>query len=143
MDLEIVDVIIDGLIPVIFKLLLTVIPFNLFLVLSLIFGLLFICSYAFLFKSHEIIEGFSNLNLKLLTIIILIAFFGTFIGKILFLKTINDNENISIFIIIMSLYPMITIIASYYFLQEIISYRQLFGYLLIIIGISFLLYKTA
>jgi len=135
--------IIEGIIPVIIKLHLTVIPYTLILVLSQILGLLFICSYAFLFKSHEIIEGFSNLNLKLLTIIILIAFFGTFIGKILFLKTINDNENISIFIIIMSLYPMITIIASYYFLQEIISYRQLFGYLLIIIGISFLLYKTA
>jgi drug/metabolite transporter (DMT)-like permease len=135
--------IIEGIIPVIIKLHLTVIPYTLILVLSQILGLLFICSYAFLFKSHEIIEGFSNLNLKLLTIIILIAFFGTFIGKILFLKTINDNENISIFIIIMSLYPMITIIASYYFLQEKISYRQLFGYLLIIIGISFLLYKTA
>jgi drug/metabolite transporter (DMT)-like permease len=135
--------IIEGIIPVIIKLHLTVIPYTLILVLSQILGLLFICSYAFLFKTHEIIEGFSNLNLKLLTIIILIAFFGTFIGKILFLKTINDSKNINIFIIIMSLYPMITIIASYYFLQEKISYRQLFGYLLIIIGITFLLYKTA
>jgi drug/metabolite transporter (DMT)-like permease len=135
--------IIEGIIPVIIKLHLTIIPYTLILVLSQILGLFFICSYAFLFKSHEIIEGFSNLNLKLLTIIILIAFFGTFIGKILFLKTINDNENISIFIIIMSLYPMITIIASYYLLKEKISYRQLLGYLLIIIGISFLLYKTA
>lgn len=73
--------IIEGIIPVIIKLHLTIIPYTLILVLSQILGLLFICFYAFLFKSHEIIEGFSNLNLKLLTIIILIAFFGTFIGK--------------------------------------------------------------
>ncbi len=135
--------IIQGIIPVIIKLHLTIIPYTLILILSELIGLFFIAFYTFFFKSHEIIEGFTNINLKLLIIIILISFFGIFIGKILFLKTINDNENISIFIIIMSLYPMITIIASYYFLQEKISYRQILGYLLIIIGISFLLYKTA
>jgi drug/metabolite transporter (DMT)-like permease len=135
--------IIQGIIPVIIKLHLTIIPYTLILILSELIGLFFITFYAFFFKSHEIINGFTNINLKLLFIIILISFFGIFIVKILFLKTINDSKNINIFIIIMSLYPMITIIASYYFLQEKISYRQLFGYLLIIIGISFLLYKTA
>jgi drug/metabolite transporter (DMT)-like permease len=135
--------IIEGIIPVIIKLHLTIIPYTLILLLSQIIGLIFICFYAFFFKSNEIFEGYTNLNLKIFTIIILISFFGTFIGKILFLKTINDNQNISLFLIIMSLYPIITIIASYFLLKEKLSYRQILGYFLIIIGISFLLYKTS
>jgi len=134
---------IEGIIPVIIKLYLTLIPYELILFLSQIIGLIFIVFYIFFFKSNNIKEGFTNLNYQLLFVIIIISFFSTFLGKIFFLKTLNDNENISIFLIIMSLYPMITIIASYFLLKEKITNRQLFGYLLIIIGICFLLYKNS
>lgn len=134
---------IEGIIPVIIKLYLTLIPYNLILLLLNIISLIFIIFYIFFFKPNDIKEGYTNLNYKILIIIILISFFGTFLGRIFFLKTIKDNDNISIFLIIMSLYPMITIIASYFLLKERISNRQLIGYLLIIIGIYFLLYKNS
>jgi drug/metabolite transporter (DMT)-like permease len=134
---------IEGIIPVIIKLHLTLIPYELILLLSHIIGLIFIIFYVSLFKSKDIKKGYINLNSKILIIIILISFFSTFLGKVLFLKTLNDNDNISIFLIIMSLYPIITIIASYFFLKERITNRQIMGYLLIIIGICFLLYKNS
>ena len=134
---------IEGIIPVIIKLYLTIIPYSLILLLSQIIGLIFIISYVFFYKPNDIKDGYINLNYKILIIIILISFFGTFLGKILFLKTINDNDNISIYLIIMSLYPAITIIASYFLLKQKISNRQLIGYLFIIIGIYFLLYKNS
>jgi drug/metabolite transporter (DMT)-like permease len=135
--------VIEGLIPVIIKLYLTIIPYSLILLLSQFIGLLFIIGYAFFFKYHEIKEGYINLNLKIITFIILISFFGTFLAKILFLKTINDNDNINIFIIIMSLYPIVTILASYFLLKQELTYRQILGYLFVIIGIYFLLYKIS
>ena len=134
---------IEGIIPVIIKLYLTLIPYELILLLSHIIGLIFITLYIFFFKSNNIKEGFINLNSNILIVIILISFFGTFLGKVLFFKTLNDNENISIFLIIMSLYPIVTIIASYFFLKERITYIQILGYLFIIIGICFLLYKNS
>jgi len=135
--------VIEGLIPVIIKLYLNIIPYSLILLLSQFIGLLFIIGYAFFFKYHEIKEGYINLNLKIITFIILISFFGTFLAKILFLKTINDNDNINIFIIIMSLYPIVTILASYFLLNQELTYRQILGYLFVIIGIYFLLYKIS
>lgn len=134
---------IEGIVPVIIKLYLTLIPYNLILLLLNIISLFFIIFYVFFFKLSEIKEGFINLNYKLLLIIILISFFGTFLGRIFFLKILNENDNISILIIIMSLYPVITIIASYFLLKEKITNKQLIGYLLIIIGIYFLLYKNS
>lgn len=134
---------IEGIIPVIIKLYMTLLPYNFILLISQFLGLLFITSYILLFKPNEIKEGFANFNSKLFLIFLLIAFFGTFLAKIFYIKTIKDNENISIFIIIMSLYPIITIIASYFLLKERLTYYQIIGYFLIIIGICFLLYKTS
>jgi|688.fasta_scaffold385745_2 drug/metabolite transporter (DMT)-like permease len=134
---------IEGITPVLLKLYLTVIPYDFILLLSQILTLLFISIYVFIFKSNKIKEGYVNLNYKLLFIIIIISFFSSFLARILFLKVINDNDKINIFLIIMSLYPIITIIASYFLLKEEITNRQLFGYLLIIIGIYFLLYNVS
>lgn len=132
-------ILIEGIIPVIIKLHLSIIPYNFSLLLSQFLGLIFIITYVLFFKSNEIKEGFANMDMKILSIFLIIAFFGTFLAKILYLKTINDNNNINIFIILMSLYPIITIIASYFLLKEQLSYSQLLGYFLVIIGICFLL----
>jgi len=134
---------VEGITPVILKLYLTIVPYNLILLISQILGLFFIIFYILFFKQNDIKEGYKNLNMKLLIVLILIAFFSSFLSKVFFLKTLNDNDNISIFLIIMSLYPIITIIASYFLLKERISNRQLLGYFLIIIGIYFLLYKNS
>ena len=134
---------IEGITPVLLKLYLTVIPYDFILLLTQLLTLVFICIYCFLFKSKKIKEGYINLNYKLLSIIIIISFFSSFLARILFLKVLNDNDKINIFLIIMSLYPIITIIASYFLLKEELTNRQLFGYLLIIIGIYFLLYNVS
>ena len=134
---------VEGITPVILKLYLTIIPYDLILILSQFIGMIFISFYVLFFKSNEIFEGYKNLNFRLLIVLILIAFFSTFLSKVFFLKTLNDNKNISIFLIIMSLYPIITIIASYFLLNEKITNRQIIGYLLIIIGIYFLLYQNS
>jgi drug/metabolite transporter (DMT)-like permease len=134
---------VEGIIPIIIKLYLTLIPYELIFILLEIICLIFTITYISLFKLNDIKEGYINLNSKIIIIIILISFFGTFLGKIFFIKTIKENDNISIFVIIMSLYPMVTIISSYFLLNERISNKQLLGYFLIIIGIYFLLYKSS
>jgi drug/metabolite transporter (DMT)-like permease len=135
-------VLIEGIIPIIIKLYLTTIPYHFLLLLTQILGAIFIGSYVYLFKPHEFSQGLSNINAQIFLIFLLIAFFGTFLAKKFYLKVINDNPNISIFIIIMSLYPIITIIGSYFFLKERLSYYQLLGYFLIILGIFLMFYKN-
>lgn len=134
---------VEGITPVILKLYLTLIPYNLILILSQFLGLIFISFYVLFFKSNEIFEGYKSLNFRLLIVLVLIAFFSSFLSKVFFLKTLNDNDNISILLIIMSLYPIITIIGSYFLLKERLTYLQILGYFFIIIGICFLLYKPS
>jgi len=134
-------ILIEGIIPIIIKLYLSTIPYHFLLLLTQILGALFIGTYVYLFKPHEFSQGISNINPKIFLIFFLIAFFGTFLAKKLYLKVINDNHNINIFIILMSLYPVITIIGSYFFLKEKLSYYQLLGYFLIILGIILMFYK--
>jgi len=133
---------IEGITPVILKLYLELIPYDFILLTTQIITLIFIIIYVYFYKSNEIIDGYNSLNYTNLFIIIILAFFSSFLARIFFLKTLNDHQNINIFLIIMSLYPIITIIASYFLLKEKLSYQQLFGYFMIIIGIFFLLYKN-
>ncbi len=135
-------ILIEGIIPIIIKLYLTTIPYHFLLLLTQILGAIFIGSYVYLFKPHELSQGLSNINTQIFIIFLLIAFFGTFLAKKFYLKVINDNPNISIFIIIMSLYPIITIIGSYFFLKEKLSLYQFLGYFFIILGIFLMFYKN-
>jgi hypothetical protein len=61
---------IEGIIPVIIKLYLTLIPYNLILLLSHIIGLIFIIFYVFFFKSKDIKEGYTNLNYKIFQVLL-------------------------------------------------------------------------
>jgi len=134
--------IMEGIIPILIKLYLTIIPYSIILLLSELIGLLFITSYVLFFKYDDIKEAYTNINFKIITLLIFISFFGTFLVRILFIKTINDVNNINLFIIIISLYPIITILASYFILNQKLTYKQILGYILVIIGIYFLLYNN-
>jgi len=129
-----------GIIPIIIKLHLSHIPHTLLLLFIQIIGIFIISSYIFFFKPQEFNFTKININFNIIFFIILTAFFGTFLANKLYIKIINESNNFNINMIITSLYPIITIIASYFILKEYLNQYQLFGYLFIIIGISIIFY---
>jgi drug/metabolite transporter (DMT)-like permease len=128
-----------GLIPIIIKIYLSFLPY---IFIIFIQGLVLLFSsliYIYFFKFKEIKEGFGNITIKKLLILILTFFFASFICNLLYLDVLK-RYHISAPIIIFTLTPAITILASYLILGEFLNFQQLFGCLLIFIGIFFIFY---
>lgn len=94
--------------------------------------------YTIFFNYNKIVEGYSNITLKFILILIITFFIASFICEILYLRTLKNN-NPSIPVLIIALAPIITIIASYYILDDKLETIQLFGCVLIIMGFYLLL----
>lgn len=127
-----------GIVPVIIKLYTEKLPSEfVFLISSLVFFIgAFI--YTFFFKFDKIIEGYKKSNVKIILILIITFFIASVISNLLYLKYLKKN-NVNIMSIIVGLAPAITIIAAYFLLNEKLNYIQLFGILLIFIGLIFVL----
>ena len=129
-----------GFVPVIIKLYLKELsPEFILLSSSLVF---FIGSfiYTYFFKYNEIIEGYNKSTYKIIIILIITFLLASVISNLLYLKYLKKN-NSNILAIIVGLAPAITVIAAYFLLNETLTSLQLFGTLLILIGLGFIIYK--
>jgi len=98
--------------------------------------------YTFIFNYDKIILGYKNITLKFIILLIFTFFISSFICQLLYLKTLHFY-NPTIPVLIISSGPIITIITSYYILNDKIKNIQLFGIILIFIGLYLLLkYKN-
>ena len=70
--------------------------------------------------------------------IALYAFIGLFIANVLYYYAIKHTDNVAKITTITALYPLITLILSYYILYDDISPHNIIGILLIIMGLVFL-----
>jgi len=129
--------IIWGITPIIYKSILNDLSYHTILIFSAL--TFFIASIFYTFIYYKEISLDIKLYPHKLIYITLYAFIGLFISNILYHYAIKHTNNIAIIITITSIYPLITLILSYYILYEDISVRNIIGILLIIIGIVFLI----
>ena len=129
--------IIWGITPIIYKSILNDLSYHTILIFSAL--TFFIASIFYTFIYYKEISLDIKLYPHKLIYITLYAFIGLFISNILYHYAIKHTNNIAIIITITSIYPLITLILSYYILYEDISAHNIIGILLIIIGIVFLI----
>ena len=129
--------IIWGISPIIYKSILNDLSYHTVLIFSAL--TFFIASIFYTFIYYKEISLDIKLYPHKLIYIALYAFIGLFIANILYHYAIKHNDNIAIITTITALYPLITLVLSYYILYEDISAHNIIGILLIIIGIVFLI----
>ena len=129
-----------GIVPVIIKLYLNELSPE-FILLSSSF-VFFIGSfiYTYFFKYNEIIEGYNKSTYKIIIILIITFLLASVISNLLYLQYLKKNSS-NILAIIVGLAPAITVIAAYFLLNETLTSLQLFGTLLILIGLGLIIYK--
>lgn len=128
-----------GLIPIIIKIYLSFLPYIFIIFVQSLVLLFSSLIYIYFFKFKDLKEGFNNITIKKLLLLIITFFFASFICNLLYLDVLKKHH-ISAPIIIFTLTPVITILASYLILNEFLNIQQLFGCLLIFIGIFFVFY---
>lgn len=134
--------IIWGVFPIILKLYLSIIPHEFIMLISSLTLFISTFIYTFIFNYDKIILGYKNITLKFIILLIFTFFISSFICQLLYLKTLHFY-NPTIPVLIISSGPIITIITSYYILNDKIKNIQLFGIILIFIGLYLLLkYKN-
>jgi transporter family protein len=129
--------IIWGITPIIYKSILNDLSYHTVLIFSAL--TFFIASIFYTIIYYKEISNDIKIYPHKLLYIALYAFIGLFIANILYHYAIKHTDNIAIIITITSIYPLITLILSYYILYEDISAHNIIGILLIIIGIVFLI----
>jgi drug/metabolite transporter (DMT)-like permease len=134
--------IIWGISPVLLKILMININIPIYILIFIQSLIFFICSiiYIFIYKTNEIYQNLNDIK-SYIPILILISFFTTYIANILYIYIIKSNININLMILIISLFPIITIIFSYIFLKQKITINFIFGILFIFIGFLLIFIK--
>jgi len=132
--------IIWGLVPVIIKLYLKELSPEFILLFSSFVFFIGSFIYTYFFKYNEIIEGYNKSTYKIIIILIITFLLASVISNLLYLKYLKKN-NSNILAIIVGLAPAITVIAAYFLLNETLTSLQLFGTLLILLGLGFIIYK--
>lgn len=107
---------------------------------SVIFFLLTI-SYILVFHNfNDIYTQIINFDTNILLLIIVNIFVVTFFTQILYCYVLRNITKVSKVMIIIGLYPIITLILSVLILNEKITLKTLIGFILALIGISIIFY---
>jgi drug/metabolite transporter (DMT)-like permease len=77
-------------------------------------------------------------HMDILFILVITSFVGFFLTNYMYLYAVKHTDNVNYVVITTSLYPVITLLLSYYFLDEKLTWQGLLGLAFIIIGILLL-----
>lgn len=131
--------IIWGINPIIHKLLLNDISYHTIIIFSGITFFIASLIYSYIYYK-DIYKDINKENNKIIYIIIC-AFLGLFLANILYYNALKYTNNVSIITTITALYPLVTLLLSYFILYEKISIINFIGIILIMIGIILLMIK--
>jgi len=139
--LAFIIIIIWGIVPIFFKYIIKHkdLPSYIIIFIESIVFLTIISLYIIFFKSDVFIRDLYNHRVFIYLLIILAIFI--FFSKVLYLYAHEMGVNINILTIILSLYPVITIILAYLFLKEELPLNAFIGFFFILIGIVAIFYK--
>jgi drug/metabolite transporter (DMT)-like permease len=108
------------------------------MLISAIVYLISVIVYVGIFGRKMVHDDFVN-NSGYIPLLALTTFMGLFLANILYLYAIKHTTNINIVSVLSALYPVITLILAFFILKESLSWKGLFGFSLIIIGIVVML----
>lgn len=84
------------------------------------------------------IYGDIQKNSKYIPFLIVISFFSVYVANVLYIFALDNKANVNIMSLIVSLAPVITLIASFLIFQEILPIKVLIGFFIIFIGLLFI-----
>lgn len=84
------------------------------------------------------IYGDIQKNSKYIPFLIAISFFSVYVANVLYIFALDNKANVNIMSLIVSLAPVITLIASFLIFQEILPLKVLIGFFIIFIGLLFI-----
>lgn len=128
-----------GSIPIIIKFYLAFLPYIFIIFLQSIVLFISTIFYTYFFKYKDFIKGYDNVTFRTVFILVFVFFIASFICNLLYLHILKKDTIISPLIIFI-LTPIITILISALVLNEILNIKQIFGCILVSIGIFFLVY---
>lgn len=139
--LVLIITVIWGIIPVFFKYIIKHkdLPFYLILFIEAIVFLFIIIIYILFYKSDVFIKDiYEHRNYVYLLILSSSLIFAS---KVLYLYALKMGINVNVMTIVLTLYPVITIILAYLFLREKLPFNALIGFMFIVMGMMFIFYK--
>ena len=127
-----------GISPVLFKYILSknIPPYIIILTQASVYFLTSII-YIIVYERNNI-YGDIQKNSKYIPFLIVISFFSVYVANVLYIFALDNKANVNIMSLIVSLAPVITLIASFLILQEILPIKVLIGFLIIFIGLLFI-----
>jgi drug/metabolite transporter (DMT)-like permease len=130
-----------GLSPIVFKYIITKDKTPTYLILFIqAVVYLFACLIYIIFWKQETVHEDISRHSKWIPLISLTSLMSIFVANLLFLYTLEKGLHVNIVNIISALYPVVTVIFAYFILNETLTYRQIIGFIITMIGITLLLY---
>ena len=99
----------------------------------------YLCSiiiYIIVYEYNDIYKDLQQ-NIKYVPYLIIISFFSVYVANMLYILALENKANVNIMSLIISLAPVITLISSFYILQEKLSIKALIGFFIIFVGLIF------
>jgi len=93
--------------------------------------------YDYIIKDTAVLLNDSNVIIGIFFITILL-----FISKYVYLYIVNHDKSIALVAILTSLYPVLTLIFGYLYLNETITIEEFVGFILILFGILLINYSS-
>jgi drug/metabolite transporter (DMT)-like permease len=93
--------------------------------------------YDYIIKDTKVLLNDSNVIIGIFFITILL-----FISKYVYLYIVNHDKSIALVAILTTLYPVLTLIFGYLYLNETITIEEFVGFILILFGILLINYSS-
>jgi drug/metabolite transporter (DMT)-like permease len=90
--------------------------------------------YIIVYERNDIYSDIQKYS-KYIPFLIVISFFSVYVANVLYIFALDNKANVNIMSLIVSLAPVITLIASYLIFQEILPIKVLIGFFIIFIGL--------
>jgi len=128
-----------GSIPIIIKIYLSYFPHILIILLQSIVILISSLIYIYFFKYKDFMEGIKNVTYRNIFLLVLTFFIASFVCNLLYLNVLKKDDIASILLIFI-LTPIITIVMSSLILNELLNIKQIFGCILVSLGLFLIFY---
>jgi len=124
-----------GISPVLFKFILKKnIPSYIIIFILAFVYLLSSVIYIIIYEKNNFYKDL-NTNINYIPFLVVLLFFTGYLTRFLYLFALENNANVNIMSLIVSLAPIVTLIASFLILREKITTNVLIGFLIIFIGL--------
>jgi uncharacterized membrane protein len=109
------------------------------LILLISASVYFISVLCYVALSGQTSNIFVNIERKHIIMIALMTFFGLFITNIIYLKALKKTKNTHLVVVIMAMYPIVTLLLGLFILNEKLTTWGYIGFILVMMGIGIMI----